>query len=214
MGESLREHWQSLTPKAKADLVRPLWDADITCTEIAARLGITKSSVLGIAHRHHMTIRDNPVGRRSTSAWATPERVARAKEMAAANYWWADIYRALREMPGPDMFARKTTSKWFNDHGIYLPERKKVSREYKPAKERRVPGVVTAPVMPGRMPERRPAVMGKPVFGVPCCLWTGGERGSYWYCDAPCEELPGTDKYKPFCEFHAIYGYKQKDEEL
>ena len=54
--------------------LRSLWDQGVKTAEIARRLGCSKNSVVGKAHRMNLTPRPNPVGSKGTLPLAQPRK--------------------------------------------------------------------------------------------------------------------------------------------
>lgn len=217
--------WQHLTVAEKLSIVRPLWDEGMPVTQIAKHMGVGKNHILGFAHRNRFPARENSIGKGHPSPWATKERVDLVRERIAQGVVWREIFDELVTTPGDPVPvchlggpAWKRVRDWFNNHGVYQLYRHKATWVDRRAQAPRPAFAVSKPVyQPGerekpkkKHPDRRapdPDVK-KKIIGVPECLWTGGEKGSYWNCTAPCEPKGYTDGFKPFCAYHAQFGYK------
>lgn len=70
-------HWQSLTVEQKLDAIMREWEPNASAAVLAAKIGVTRQSVIGIYHRNRAALADTPL-RDPTSAQMRP-RVRRVK---------------------------------------------------------------------------------------------------------------------------------------
>lgn len=69
-------HWQSLTVEQKLDAIMREWEPNASAAVIAARIGVTRQSIIGIYHRNKTTLASCPL-RDPTSAQMRPMRPKR-----------------------------------------------------------------------------------------------------------------------------------------
>lgn len=158
--------------------LRQLWDEGLSTAEIGRRLGISKNSVVGKAHRLDLPARPSPI-RRDPSAEAAP-RVA------------------PRRLSGPTLPSFATPAPVETAAVAAEPSRSVAPRV---VAERAVPERSS----PSRLSPVRPMLVAatRPTPRIPVCCWPIGEPGtpSFRFCSEPA--MAG----KPYCQPHAEIAY-------
>lgn len=225
--------WVFKTPEQKKAAVAEMWEKGLTSTVIADRLGTTKSAVLGIAHRSGLDKRCNA---NRIAAWATPDRVAAGIKMISECQTWRIIHYELEKLSPVPLPRIATLAAWFNERGYFMPPQEKKFKQLdnlKRGRKRHNDGNRSAPDLRDNAVARpktqrahhkidrskdpggwfdncvpRPTSRLREKPGAPKCLWTEGDRGSYWMCDSDCKPKDYTDGFHPFCEHHFQFGFR------
>ena len=179
--------------------LRTLWGEGHSTAEIGRRMGVTKNSVLGKAHRLDLPERPSPIKKRDPDA-AYPTR-----------------HGGIPKVAGPTLQPLRSVALAMAPEPVAAVPRTPDARP-RPSRAIRTPTVPSAGLLVDGHERRRrgeiatamerlaaapPVATARPAGRVICCLWPFGDPGTrtFRFCDVPSE--PG----RPYCEKHVRIAY-------
>lgn len=172
MLDDLRTLWMHLEPNGRK----------LSTAEIGRRLGMTKNSIVGKAHRLNLEGRPSPVA-------FDPNRPPKVKPIRA--FEGADTLPPLASVVPLVVAAPEVTK----------PLEKRLLTRKPMIVDGAIPKMLPTPRPP--KPRALPALLARPFGRVICCLWPIGEPGtsSFHFCDDP------SAAGRVYCESHCSIAY-------